>query len=159
MYRFSAQHLASIYTFLSRIGVPLAEEPLEDFTFLPGVTIRRGSLVVDRARLRQPGDVLVEAGRLALLPPELRHTWDATAGIEAPAEAPENAVILWCYAAAKAIGLPDQVVFDESSFRGDAAWLLAQYASGAYPGLEVLVAKGLCQNEQFPQVEYWTAQQ
>ncbi len=61
-----------IFDFIARIWLPIAEASLPTTTFLPGIMIRDGGLVVDPSQLKWPGDLLHEAGHLAVLPPALR---------------------------------------------------------------------------------------
>ena len=54
--------------FVRGIGIDVRAEPLPDDTFLPGLDIRHGAIVVDEARLSYPGDLLHEAGHVAVAP-------------------------------------------------------------------------------------------
>ena len=57
-----------VVRFLDEIGLPMRCERIERPTRLPGITIDRGTLRVDRYRLLYPGDLLHEGGHLAVLP-------------------------------------------------------------------------------------------
>src|SRR3569833_4795002 len=65
---------AAILAFLERIGIPAAFEPVADDTLLPAMTVRGGTLIVDPERLTWPGDLLHEAGHIAVTAPALRPT-------------------------------------------------------------------------------------
>ena len=61
--------VARIAEFLLSIGLEVAAVNRLENTFLPGVAIQNGVLVIDEQRLLYPGDLLHEAGHLAMLPP------------------------------------------------------------------------------------------
>ena len=65
-----------IICFLRDIGIAVCEAEVPEGSFLPGIRIERGGLRVDRARLRWPGDLLHEAGHLAVVPAALRSDMD-----------------------------------------------------------------------------------
>jgi hypothetical protein len=56
-----------IARFLIEIGIDVGCGELPEKAFLPGVTVVRGALVVDEPRLLSGGDLLHEAGHLALM--------------------------------------------------------------------------------------------
>ena len=55
----------TMVAFVESIGIEVRAEDLPD-TFLPGLDIRDGVLCIDMARLTHPGDILHEAGHIAL---------------------------------------------------------------------------------------------
>lgn len=57
----------AIIDFLREIGLCVEERDLSDKTFLPGILVEKGGLIVDRVKLRYPGDLLHEAGHLAVV--------------------------------------------------------------------------------------------
>src|ERR1051326_8288478 len=59
--------------FVRDIGLPLRAAALPADTLLPGLDIRDGAIVVDEARLAHPGDILHEAGHLAVADPAERN--------------------------------------------------------------------------------------
>lgn len=62
----------TIMAFLAEIGIAVEFGPLEDETFLPGLAIQGCVIRVDREHLLSPGDILHEAGHIALTAPEDR---------------------------------------------------------------------------------------
>jgi len=112
---------------------------------VPGVLIDRGTLVVDADRLRRPGDLLHEAGHLAILEPEVRARTSGTAGADG---GHEMAAIAWSYAAALHLGLDPVVVFHEEGYRGDATTILENFAAGRYIGVPVLQWVGLAADDR-----------
>jgi hypothetical protein len=131
---------AVIATFLEQIGLPLHFCAISEPTFLPGIRIERGELLVDEARLRYPGDLLHEAGHLALLPTERRAAVTGDAGDNAGYE---MGAIAWSYAAALYIGLDPAIVFHGDGYRGSAQAILENFASGRYIGVPILQWLGL----------------
>jgi len=137
-------------------GVPVRMEPIEGATFLPGLTIESGVLVVDPQRLEWPGDILHEAGHIALAPPSRRA---ALAGKLAITPAEEMAALAWSYAAAVDMGLDPHIVFHEGGYKGGGAQLVVQYASGlppGGPGAPMLQWWGL--TNSFPRMNLWVRQ-
>jgi hypothetical protein len=64
--------LDTILDFLTLIGLPVTRKPISGPTFLPGLKMENGGLVVDVGQLLYPGDLLHEAGHLATMAPDVR---------------------------------------------------------------------------------------
>ena len=124
----------TILAFLDRIGISVAIEPIAGDTFLPAMKVRGGTLVVDPERLKWPGDLLHEAGHIAVTDPALRPALDQVS--DSPAE--EIATIAWSYAAAVEIGLDAAVVFHAEGYRGGGASLAENFTLGRYFGHPML---------------------
>lgn len=125
---------ASIVAFLTEIGIPVIVEPLGADTRLPAMTVRDGALVIDPARLEWPGDLLHEAGHIAVTDPALRPTLR-----EVPSDpAEEMAAIAWSYAAAVELGLDAAVVFHVAGYRGSGPALAENFTAGNYVGVSML---------------------
>jgi hypothetical protein len=131
---FDNPNTARIVAFLMEIGIPVIVETLETDTLLPAMTVRDGALVVDPARLEWPGDLLHEAGHIAVTDPALRPTLRAVPSD--PGE--EMAAIAWSYAAAVELGLDATVVFHEAGYRGDGPALAENFRAGRYFGVPLL---------------------
>ena len=58
---------STIVNFLSLIGLEVAYTDLPDDTFLPGLYIQDGRILIDRLRLKHSGDLLHEQGILLSL--------------------------------------------------------------------------------------------
>jgi hypothetical protein len=125
-----------IVAFLARIGIPVAAERLEGESFLPGLTIREGGLLYDPERLAWPGDLLHEAGHVAVTDPALRPA------LCQPSDDPgeEMAAIAWSWAAAMEIGLAPEVLFHEGGYRGGAAAMIDNFSNGRDVGVPWLAA-------------------
>ncbi|MCW3847311.1 hypothetical protein OF829_08660 [Sphingomonas sp. LB-2] len=131
--------LTKITDFLDRIGVPVVIERVADDSFLPGVTVWRGTLAFDPEHLPYPGDLLHEAGHIAVTDPAVRNTLDTVS--DNPAE--EMAAIAWSYAAALEIGIDPAVVFHEHGYRGGGAYLIPALSDGCGPGVPMLAYYGM----------------
>lgn len=72
--------------------------------------MQQGPLIVDEAQLEYPGDLLHEAGHLAVLLPAERALCDGDVGPDAGAE---MAAMGWSYAAALAAEIDPKIVLHE----------------------------------------------
>src|SRR5438128_1370456 len=106
---------ATIVAFLREVGIPVSTAALADPTFLPGILLSQGGLVVDPDRLRFPGDLLHEAGHVAVSSPDRRSAIQGDAG---PDAAEEMMAIAWSYAASVHLQLDPRVVFHRDGYRG-----------------------------------------
>ena len=131
---------ATIVAFLRAIGLTVRAGTLSEPTFLPGIEIDQGALVVDEARLRFPGDLLHEAGHLAVATPDRRAQMHKDAGADG---GEEIMAIAWSYAAAVHLQLDLVVLFHSDGYRGEAAWLIDNFTNGSYIGLPGLQWAGL----------------
>ncbi len=126
-----------IVAFVRAIGIPVMEGTVAADSFLPAVTVIGGGVLVDRARLKWPGDILHEAGHLAVLEPAGR------SGEVPDDSALELAAMAWSYAAAVELGIDPAVVFHEGGYHGGGPGLAQNYAMGLYIGLPELIAAGM----------------
>ncbi|GAA0301996.1 hypothetical protein GCM10009087_09690 [Sphingomonas oligophenolica] len=125
---------ARIISFLGEIGIPVVIEALDEDTLLPAMTVRYGTLVVDPDRLTWSGDLLHEAGHIAVTDPAARASLS-----EIPSDpAEEMAAIAWSYAAAVEIGLDPRIVFHDDGYVGGGGYLADAFAEGGSPGLPIL---------------------
>jgi len=147
--------------FLADIGLPAEQRELPPPTVLPGISVERGVLLVDPPRVTWPGDLLHEAGHLAVLPREQRLELSANVGDDG---GNEMGAIAWSYAAAQALGLPIEVVFHDCGYKGGAAAVRAAFADGRYFGVPILEWRGLTDYQQpgaaqsatrYPRMKKW----
>lgn len=136
--------LGRIVTFLQTVGVPLSERQMSASSLLPGVAIESGQLVVDRSRVEWPGDLLHEAGHLAVVPARLRPMLSGTMSEEIDVvHAGEPEATAWAYAAIVALGLEPDVLFHVGGYHGHSRQLAFTYAAGCFPGAGGLCAAGM----------------
>lgn len=160
-----AEHYPAIVAFLSGIGLHITEETLPADTFLPGIALRAGDLVVDPGKLTWPGDLLHEAGHLAVLPAARRGAaHDDQLNHEGVEHASELEAMAWAYAAAVELRLPTGVLIHDGGYNGKSLDLLQMYTFGVYPGLRGLCASGMtaaygftpdCGHVRYPQMLRW----
>lgn len=138
------ERIRQLVCFLRQIGLVVVEQPLECPAFLPGIAIREGGLMVDRSQLQWPGDLLHEAGHLAVMPAHLRplQSGDLHACEQVP-YAGEAEAIAWAYAASCAVGLPVDELFHSGGYHGQSAALATTFSCGVYPGLHGLMQTGM----------------
>lgn len=125
----------TIARFLTDIGLGIRLESIDDRTFLPGVTIRDGVLIIDEDKLKHPGDVLHEAGHLAVVTAEDRSGIGWYVGKQ-PAE--EMAAIAWSWAALTHLELAPEVVFHPEGYKGGSTALIEAFSAGNGPGIPLL---------------------
>jgi len=117
-----------ILDWLGKIGLTVRLAPLGADTFLPGVTLEPGGLIVDPERLLYPGDLLHEAGHLATMLPAQRASTGSNTGSDMGSEI---AAQTWSYAAAVHLGLPPETVFHHpTGYKGAAQNLIQIYRDG-----------------------------
>lgn len=73
------EYLSTCISFLNETGIETKFEKLYESCFLPGLSIRNGTIIIDREALSYPGDILHEAGHIAVVPAAERHTLTAAA--------------------------------------------------------------------------------
>ncbi|EAZ80518.1 hypothetical protein [Algoriphagus machipongonensis] len=145
-----------ILSFLKEIGIPTVSSTLDDSTFLPGLKIDKGTLFYDPEKLKYPGDLLHEAGHIALMTKEEKETIAGNVKeFRPPGQDNEMGVMCWTYAALVHLGLPPEVVFHPDGYKGDSEMLIMEYTNGQYRGLPLLVWMELCDYETFPKMKKW----
>jgi hypothetical protein len=120
--------------FIRKIGLPLEAAVLDGSELLAGITVKDGRILLDEARLAHPGDLLHEAGHLAVCDPALRSSLPAVG--EDGGE--EMAAMAWSYAAAVHLGVDPRLVFHDDGYRGGAALYLETYERGGSIGQPLL---------------------
>ena len=131
---------AQIVAFLESIGIALVPADLPEKTILPGIRLDRGRILVDASRLAHPGDLLYEAGHVAVMTPTRRA---GRAGDASRNRGDEVAAILWSWAALSHLGLAPEVVFHPDGYRGASDWFIEMFSGGHHTGLPLLQWMGL----------------
>jgi hypothetical protein len=137
---------ARIVAFLREIGLEIQSGVVDGDTVLPGINVDRGVLIFDPVKLKFSGDLLHEAGHLAVKAPAERRqvTSDMSAD---PAE--EMMAIAWSYAAAVHLQLRPDVVFHPEGYRGGSQSLMENFAAGRYLAVPMLQWLGMaCEEKQ-----------
>ena len=139
-----------IVGFLEAIGLPCRRSTIPDATFLPGILVENGGLTYDPERLLYPGDLLHEAGHLAVMSPERRMRARPDVGKYA---AEEMMAIAWSYAAVVHLDLDPSIVFHEHGYRGGSASII-QSMTGPMP-VGVPTLRWLGMTRDYPVMILW----
>ena len=160
-------YLDKILRFLDKIGIEYSLEPITGKTFLPGLKLRKGILIVDTEKLLYPGDILHEAGHLATMPPEIRLDMSDDLGNNDLHKGGEMMAIAWSYAVCIELNIDPAIVFHEDGYKGSASNIVENFREGRFFGVPLLVWCGMTSNpsvdEQgrkkgFPKMLRWTCE-
>ena len=133
-----------IADFLAEIGIEVLPVSINTKTFLPGILVENGRILVDETRLTYPGDLLHEAGHLAMAPSDLRPSLSGEVALpDVWMEPVEVQTIAWSYAAIIYLGLDSKVVFHEGGYGVVSERLLSNFSLGVYIGVNGLQDAGL----------------
>ncbi|WPO77940.1 hypothetical protein [Flavobacterium sp. KACC 22761] len=143
--------------FLNEIGIDVIEKQL-DSTFLPGLELGPNCIYIDYDKLLYPGDILHEAGHLAVATSADRKLIGTNQiSIDWPTLGDEIAAILWSYAALHHLQLPLEFVFHSNGYKDSSDWYISNFNSGSYIGLPLLEWMGLCVGNERAEKEHKTA--
>lgn len=144
-----SKELELCFQFFNNIGIEfeIYDEKIE--SFLPGIEILEGKLFVNIENLLYPGDILHEAGHIAIVPKAERKTLNAKILGKRPSkEAEEMMAIAWSYAACYHLGLHFEFVFHENGYKGGGKYIIQNFAEKHYIGLPMLQYHGFCFDEK-----------
>ncbi|AZI24181.1 aspartyl/asparaginyl beta-hydroxylase domain-containing protein [Pedobacter sp. G11] len=156
------QLTAKLLDFISEIGLQYQLESITEETFLPGLKLSGGILIVDPEKLLYPGDILHEAGHLACMPPEIRMGMSDSLPINDLNNGGEMMAIAWSYAASVHLGIDPHIVFHDDGYKGGGKNLVENFTQGHFFGVPLLQWNGMTypsgQEDQlaFPQMINWT---
>jgi len=136
---------SKIVAFLRAIGLEIQLAPVEEATTLPGIKVEQGVLIFDPAKLKFPGDLLHEAGHLAIKTPAERQQASSDMGSD-PAE--EMMAIAWSYAAIMHLQLPAEVVFHPEGYRGGSQSLIENFSAGRFLAVPMLQWIGMTYDDK-----------
>ncbi|MCF7966657.1 hypothetical protein V3O24_08535 [Methylobacter sp. Wu8] len=150
-----------ITDFISEIGIPVQAGEIPDNVVLPGILIDKGVLVVDETKLKYPGDLLHEAGHLAVMDGAQRNILCNDVSKNA---GDEIAALAWSWAALVHLNLKPEVVFHPDGYKGESEWLIDIFSNGSNLGVPLLQWMGLTAEpskaeqlgwKAFPQMQRW----
>jgi hypothetical protein len=162
---FHGELTGRIVTFLRQIGLSVVRASVKGDSFLPGIEVVDGGLVVDESKLKYLGDLLHEAGHLAVTPGTARSSMNGQ--VETPGVDPnviESAAMCWSYAACRHLQIDPRIVFHEHGYHGRSESLLLNFELGVFPGVHELVTAGMTSTSvdpaalelpQFPSMRKW----
>jgi len=147
-----------IAAFLRGIGLSVRAGTVAGPTALPGIDIVHGTLIVDARTMRYPGDLLHEAGHLAVVPAARRAAFHHDVGNDA---GEEMAAIAWSYAAAVHLGVHPAIVFHDGGYRRGSSSILSSFAGKQPIGVPLLGWLGMTAPDSpgdtppFPHMTSW----
>ncbi|MBL7804276.1 MAG: hypothetical protein JNL02_11110 [Saprospiraceae bacterium] len=151
-----------ICDFLTQIGIPFQKAPIEGRSFLPGLKIDQGSLTIDVDKLEYPGDILHEAGHIALFDPLKRPFLNQEMLDTQPSEQSEEiGVQLWSYFAAEACGVPAEMVFHDGGYHTQNKWIIDNFRKRIFVGMPLLVWMRIADpvpKGEYPVIRNWLRQ-
>lgn len=125
--------------FLESIGISIVERNLELETFLPGLQLGPNVIYLDLKKLKYPGDLIHEAGHIAVTTPKERKLIGTSDMDKSwPSQGDEIAAILWSFAVIKYLELPPEFVFHKDGYKGNSGWFIDNFTSGNFMGLPLL---------------------
>lgn len=129
--------------FLTQIGIDFAFRRLDGPTFMPGVGLENGMILIDTDKLTYPGDILHEAGHIATTPPGLRPAMNGELPGTVDNQAGEIMSQAWCYAACVYLGIDPHIVFHKAGYRGGSEHIIRNFETGAEVGVPALQWLGM----------------
>jgi hypothetical protein len=138
------KNLATCIHFLQGIGITVSWQTIDEPTFLPGIAIRNGHLIIDEEKFRYPGDILHEAAHIAVVPAADRAELDEAAiGKRTDREAEEMMAIAWSYAVSVHLALDPYFVFHPDGYKGGGKDIADNFMEGRYFGVPMLQWTGM----------------
>lgn len=145
-----------IVDFLNSIQIEVIETKLSEDTFLPGLKLESETILMDFEKLKYPGDLLHEAGHIAVTEEKERPLIGTDRmNNEWPTVGDEIATIAWSYAASHHLDLNLEILFHPDGYKNESDWLIEQFSTGNYIGLPLLEWMSLCEKETFPEMKKW----
>jgi hypothetical protein len=127
-----------LVAFVRGVGIDVRSAELPVSTVLPGLDVRDGTLLIDETRLKYPGDILHEAGHIAVMSPA-----DRAAGTVTANGGDEMTGIAWSYAALRHLDLDPAIVFHADGYKGGSAAIIENFTAGRYFGVPLLQTYGM----------------
>lgn len=158
------KHLNTILSFISSIGINYNLKAIETDSFLPGLLIKNGGLIIDLKKLKYIGDILHEAGHLACMPPEIRNQMQDDLEDSDLHKGGEMMAIAWSYAACIFLKINPELVFHEDGYKGGGRDIVENFNQGRYFGVPLLAWCGMCKPNTlsvdggFPNMLSWTCE-
>jgi hypothetical protein len=132
-------------SFIHEIGIETTYAAIDnDECFLPGLLITKGKIIIDKDKMKFPGDILHEAAHIAIVPSAERNELDSkNIGSRNNAAAEEMMAIAWTYAACIHLKIDPHFVFHEHGYKGGGTAIVSNFQKGNYIGVPVLQWLGM----------------
>ena len=157
--------LMKCIAFLNEIGIETVMDDGAPEGLLPGLSIKKGRILIRLNNLHFPGDILHEAGHIAVVPSADRPSLnDQQLSGRKNREAEEMMAIAWSYAACVHLDLPPEFVFHDKGYKGGSDYIIESFINRNYFGLPMLQWLGMTFDEKqakekntrpFPQMIKW----
>lgn len=125
-------------SFVTYIGLTVCFETIDADTFLPGILLRNGTLIIDKKKLKYPGDILHEAGHLAVMPPSIRCNMSDNLTDDSIHDGGELMAIAWSYAACIHLDIDPRIVFHDNGYKEGGRNIIENFSQGNYFGVPLL---------------------
>lgn len=143
------QGLEKCLEFLNSVGIKIIVKKIEGSSFLPGLSIEGGCIVIDKESLKYPGDILHQAGHVAIVPAAERAMLNAAAIQERPnREAEEMMAIAWSYAATVHLNIDPYFVFHNNGYLAGGRNIADNFKNKRYFAVPMLQWIGLTAEEK-----------
>jgi hypothetical protein len=134
-----------ILDFLNSIGIEIIFAPITEKTFLPGLQIKGTAIIIDEDKWLYLGDIVHEAGHIAVVPTADRVTLEeATIGIRKDQGAEEMMAIAWSYAVCVHLQIDPYIVFHEEGYKGGGQSIADNFKEGRTFGVPMLQYAKMC---------------
>lgn len=131
---------ARCLAFLSDVGIPTVPLPSGAASqAINGLAILGGALAIDPESTIWPGDLLHEAGHIAIVTADRRATMDEVA----MSRDEELMAIAWSYAASRVCGVELRQLFHTDGYKGRSEFAASCYAVGYFVGADLLAQAGM----------------
>jgi hypothetical protein len=125
--------------FLNGIGIQTIFRKIDDGSFLSGLLIENGNIIIDKDALLYPGDILHEAGHIAVVPAADRPLMNQQWIINSPSrDTEEMMAIAWSYAACIHLDIDPLIVFHENGYKGGGKSIVENFGAGRFFGTPML---------------------
>lgn len=151
--------------FLKETGIEVHFRQITEECFLPGLLIENGKIIVDREKLKYPGDILHEAAHIAVVEPAARKNLQGCdIGKRKDNAAEEMAAIAWSYAACVFLEIDPAFVFHAEGYHGDGQTIIDNFGQGHYFGVPMLQLYGMSAEPRnadalgikaYPAMQHW----
>ncbi|MEP6674893.1 MAG: hypothetical protein ABJA78_07050 [Ferruginibacter sp.] len=130
--------------FLESIGISVSFKPIATECFLPGIAIEDGYVTIDKDKIKYPGDILHEAGHIAVVPANERNSLDEKSiALRENREAEEMMAIAWSYAVCVHLDIDASFVFHKDGYNGGGQSIADNFNAGNYFGVPMLQYVGM----------------
>ena len=126
--------------FIAALGIETEHKILiSESCFLPGLMIQQGKIVIDENGPQYPGDILHEAGHIAVVPSAERNELSgSTIAKRKDAPAEEMMAIAWSYAACIYLQIEPEFVFHNHGYRDGGTSIVENFKEGRFIGVPLL---------------------